>query len=111
MVTQEVFYINQTITCSDEHVIYVISDKLCTRQNVGSTDGDMKIRWSNHKNHIKHKVMNCRVAAHFNDTSNNHKFNIYSSFDSTLANELEITLIDKVVPEPWDSIETITKKL
>ena len=111
MVTQEVFYINQTISCCDEHVIYVIGDKLCKRQNVGSTDGNMKVRWSNHKSHIKHKVMNCRVAAHFNDPSNNHKFSIDSSYEPTLAKELEITLIDKVVPEPWDSAETITKKL
>ena len=109
--TQEVFYINQTISCSDEHVVYVISDKLCRRQNVGSTDNHMKIRWSNHKSHIKNKVKNCRVAVHFNEPGHNHKFDINNNYDTTLALELEVTLIDKVIPEPWDTTESITKKL
>ena len=38
-------------------------------------------------------------------------YSIDSSYEPTLAKELEVTLIDQVVPESWDSAETITKKL
>ena len=109
MSTLDTFNINQTITCKDEHVVYVISDMVCNRQNVGSTDSTMKIRFSNHKSHIKKKVKTCRVAIHFNE-GQCHKFNL-DNYDATLALELRVTLVDKVTPEPWDTPEAITKKL
>ena len=54
----------------------------------------------------------CRVAVHYNST-NTHKFDIenQTSYNVTLALEMKVTLIDKVMPEPWDTIESITRKL
>ena len=54
------YFINKNITCTDEHVIYVIDDSVCIRQNVGSTDNIMRLRFSNHKSHIKTKFINVR---------------------------------------------------
>ena len=112
LTTNEIYNINQSISCTDEHVIYVITDLVCNKQNVGSTDSTMKQRFSNHKSHIKKKVKSCRVAVHYNST-NTHKFDIenQASYNVTLALEMKVTLIDKVMPEPWDTIESITRKL
>ena len=101
--------INNSISCQDNHVIYVITDLLCKKQNVGSTDGTMRIRFANHKSHIKKKVKACRVAVHYNEHTE-HKFNL-DNYDATLALELKVTLVDKVTPEPWDTPASITKKL
>ena len=68
--TSESHKINQTIKCTDPHVIYCITDLICVRQNVGSTDVTMRSRFSNHKSHIKKYVKNCRVACHFNEDEN-----------------------------------------
>ena len=93
-------------------MIYVIDDLVCIRQNVGSTDNMMRLRFSNHKSHIKNKIYKCKVADHFNKC-NAHKFDIIDqkTFDATLALELKVTLIDKIIPDPWDTKESITKKL
>ncbi len=79
---------------------------------MGSTDSTMKIRFANHKSHIKKKVKTCKVAVHYNENSA-HKFHIdtTANYNATLALELRVTLIDKVMPEPWDTIESITRKL
>ena len=113
MSTKEVYNINQTINCTDKHVIYVISDLVCKKQSVGSTDDTMRIRFANHKSHIKKKADTCRVAIHYNEATDKHKFRIDSQadYDATLALELKVTLIDKVMPEPWDTSESITRKL
>ena len=110
--TNQIYNINQSISCTDEHVVYVISDLVCIRQSVGSTDITMRTRFSNHKSHIKKKVKSCRVAVHFNENSE-HKFDIRNNDDytATLALELKVILIDKVMPEPWDTPESITRKL
>ena len=107
--TSESHKINQTINCTDPHVIYCITDLICVRQNVGSTDVTIRSRFSNHKSHIKKYVKNCRVACHFNEDKK-HKFDI-NNIDATLAQELRVTLIDKVVPEPWDTDNSIRNKL
>ena len=105
------FKIHQSISCTDEHVIYVIDDLICVRQNVGSTDINMRCRFANHKSHIKQKKYTCRVAKHYNEEKS-HVFNIDKKYyDSTLSLELKVTLIDKVIPDPWDSPEAITAKM
>ena len=109
MSTLAIHNIHETISCQDKHVIYVISDLVCNKQNVGSTDGTMRIRFANHKSHIKKHVKTCRVATHFNEHQS-HKFDL-QNYDATLALELKVTLVDKVTPEPWDTPTSITKKL
>ena len=105
------YFINKPISCTDEHVIYVIDDLVCKKQNVGSTDSTMRIRFANHKSHIKNKIHSCKVADHYNKC-NAHKFSIEKKdFDATLALELKVTLVDKIIPDPWDTKESITKKL
>ena len=95
------------------NVIYVITDilcRVCNEQSVGSTDDCMRLRFSNHKSHIKKNKLTCRVAIHFNDRTV-HKIDYENNIDTKLPKELIVTLIDKVVPDPWDSTESITKKL
>ena len=71
----------------------------------------MRCRFANHKSHIKQKKNTCRVAKHYNEDKS-HVFNIDKKyFDSTLSLELKVTLIDKVIPDPWDSPEAITAKM
>ena len=72
----------------------------------------MKLRFSNHKSHIKKNINSCRVAVHYNKDKS-HKFSIDSQaqYNATLAQELKVTLVDKVKPEPWDTPESITNKL
>ena len=70
----------------------------------------MRIRVSNHKSHVTKIKLTCRVAIHFNDRTV-HKIDYENNIDTTLPKELIVTLIDKVVPDPWDSTESITKKL
>ena len=72
----------------------------------------MKLRFSNHKSHIKKHVNSCRVAVHYNQNMA-HKFSIVNQaqYNTTLALELKVTLVDKVKPEPWDTQESITNKL
>ena len=108
--TGELVNINQTIKCTDKHVIYVITDLVCNRQNVGRTDDTMRIRFSNHKSHIKSNAQSCRVAIHFNDRTV-HKIDYSKDIDTTLPAELTVTLVDKVVPDPWDSDINIANKL
>ena len=109
MTTSKHYQINCNISCNDTHVIYVITDRVCGKQSVGSTEGTMRSRFSNHKSHIKNKVRTCRVAVHFNDEPK-HCFNI-DKIDATLALELHVTLIDKVMPDPWDTKESMYGKL
>ena len=69
----------------------------------------MRTRFANHKSHIEHKVNTCRVAVHYNQEKA-HKFSL-DSYDATLALELRVTLIDKDMPEPWDTLKSIIRKL
>ena len=107
--TNKILHINNTVKCTDTHVIYVITDLICGKQSVGSTDGTMRVRFSNHKSHIKKNVKSCRVAVHYNEEPK-HKFD-RDKLDATLALELRVTLLDKVTPEPWDSPSSIFQKL
>ena len=108
--TNKEYSINQSIKCTDKYIVYVINDTFCNKQNVGCTEDTIRVRFTNHKSHIKKQVTSCRVAVHYNDTSFGHKFD-RNHIDSTLPNELQVILIDKVVPEPWDTNESIFKKL
>ena len=109
MTTLKHYQINCNITCTDTHVIYVITDLACGKQSVGSSEGTMRVRFANHKSHIKKKVNTCRVAVHFNEEPK-HAFD-NTNFDATLALELSVTLIDKVMPEPWDTKDSLFSKL
>ena len=77
---------------------------------MGSTDDNMRYRFSNHKSHIKQCRPTCRVALHYNDRKI-HKLDYTNDINDKLPAELQVTLIDKVVPDPWDTKDIITKKL
>ena len=109
LTTSKHHQINCKVTCTDSHVVYVITDLVCGRQSVGSSEGTMRVRLANHKSHIKKNAKTCRVAVHFNEEPK-HSFDI-NNLDATLALELSVTLIDKVTPEPWDTKDTIFTKL
>ncbi len=64
--TNQTFMIKSRITCQTTNVIYVIYDKICHGVlYVGYTEDDMRVRWRNHKSHIKKGVKSCEIATHF----------------------------------------------
>ena len=108
--TNNTFRISQNIKCSDEYVIYFILDKTCNKGYVGRTENPMTRRWACHKSHIKYNHDGCKIAVHFNQFRNLHKFDT-NNIDSTLPDEINVTLIDKIIPEVWDSPDTLFHKL
>ena len=104
------YNINQTISCSDDYVIYFILDKTCRKGYVGRTENSLSVRWATHKHHIKIGYDKCKVAAHWRDDRNIHPFNA-NKIDTALKEQLSITLIDKVFREPWDTADTLFSKL
>ena len=67
-------------------------------------------RWTTHKSHIKTNSKTCGVASHFNDRDANHKWQP-ESLDETLVGEINVTIIDCVIPEVWDTPDSLFHKL
>lgn len=47
------YNIDNTISCSDDYVIYFILYKTCKKGYVGRTENSLSVRWATHKHHIK----------------------------------------------------------
>ena len=52
--TNSIFNINQNVNCESKNVVYVINDLICKISSVGCTSESSKVRFRNHKSHIKH---------------------------------------------------------
>ena len=68
----------------------------------------MKVRWSNHKSHIKQGKKTCEIASHFCRLGKTvHKLDksTQSIFTSQLSSHLEIVIIECVVPVPGKTIK------
>ena len=67
------FIIRENIDCNSKSVIYVINDKICKVSSVGYTADNMKIRFTNHKSHIKFDKRFWKVSNHFADNIHFHQ--------------------------------------
>ena len=59
--TNSIFNINQNVNCESKNVVYVINDVICKISSVGYTSESIKVRFRNHKSHIKHERRTCEV--------------------------------------------------
>ena len=107
---EKTFKHNHFLTCSTEYVIYLILDKVCSRAYTGRTENSLCVRWPSHKSHIKKSYKKCKVAVHFNIEGTEHGWTPMT-IDATLPAEIEIIIIDKVVPEVWDTPDSMFEKL
>ena len=96
--TNSVFNINQKLDCDSKNVIYIINDLLCKLSSVGCTSDAMKVRFRNHKSHIKNKRRTCEVSCHFIDNESTHVLDKSSNkmFNDTLKSQLEVVIIEQV---------------
>ena len=103
LTTKQTLKINKNITCTSKNVIYVIEDKVCNKQLVGSTD-NIKLRLANYKSHIRKKVLTCNLVSHFYSTTNHKVVHPLSdNFARDLKGEIEFTLVDQLEQEEWES--------
>ena len=107
--TNQTFKIKQTITCETKGVVYMINDKICPKIfYVGYSEDTMKIRWANHKSHIKKEQKSCELAVHMlNNSKDIHKINklgTQAAYTEALRGHLEVTLIESVDPKPGQDL-------
>ena len=98
--TNQNFMIKSKICCDTKNVVYMITDKICRDVfYVGYTQDSMKVRWANHKSHIKAGKKTCEIASHFTRLANTtHKLDKgnQKQFTSQLSQHLEVRLIESV---------------
>ena len=110
--TKEKFNIKTDLTCTTGNVIYAIHDNICKFTYVGYTSDNMRLRWANHKRHMKQNRKTCELASHIIQHSNScHELDRASvqTFDSDLKEQISITLIEQVaIPPQSNSKVTIS---
>ena len=98
------------IDCNTPGVVYLINDLFCRRSYTGTTTDAIKVRFPNHKSHIKYGRKNCLVSKHFTENCQWHPLDTttQSKFDNCLSEQLEIILVEKVKIPP-DITDTYDK--
>ena len=96
--TNSVFNIKQNLNCSLKNVVYIVNDLKCKISSIGCTADCMKVRFRNHKSHIKHCKRTCEVSSHFTDNTIVHNLNKNDnkSFTNSLSTEIEVIIIEQV---------------
>ena len=96
--TNSIFKIKNSLDCDTENVIYIINDITCKISSIGCTADSMKVRFRNHKSHIKHARRTCEVSIHFSENQGVHVFDKSTPklYDSTLKGQLEVIILEKV---------------
>ena len=108
--TDKEFHFTHELTCQTTYIIYLINDLICKRSSVGRSENTLRSRWANHKSHIKRNAATCRVAQHYNELDTAHMWR-EGLIDVTLPKEINVTIIDCVVPEIWDTPDSLFDKL
>ena len=100
--TTQTFKIKSRIDCNSKNVIYLIFDKKCPQVfYIGYTEDTMKVRWRNHKSHIKKCIKSCEIATHFTANMNSvHKLDKSSQpvYTSQLKEHISVLMIECVEP-------------
>ena len=96
--TNSIFKIKDIIDCDTANVVYLINDLLCKTSSIGCTADSMKVRFRNHKSHIKYARRTCEVSIHFSENQGVHTLDKSSNtaYDNSLKSQLEIIIIEKV---------------
>ena len=69
--TGKTYHIKEQLSCNSRNVVYLASCNKCSLQYVGSTTTSFKVRFRNHKLHMKNNKRTCEVAIHFNSSPHN----------------------------------------
>jgi len=106
--TTQTFNIKSRIDCDTKGVIYLINDLKCPEIfYLGYTEDTIKVRFRNHKSHIKVGKKSCEIASHFIATANSiHKIDKSDQkiYTSQLKEHLSIQLIEHVEAGPGQNL-------
>ena len=93
-----VFNIKQNVNCESLNVVYIINDLVCKVSSVGCTSDSIKVRFRNHKSHIKHYRRTCEVSSHFTDNRTIHILDRSSTktYTDSLSKQLEVIIVEQV---------------
>ncbi len=96
--TNSVFKIKGLLDCDTKNVIYIINDLTCKISSIGCTADSMKVRFRNHKSHIKHARRTCEVSTHFSENQGVHTFDTSTNkaYDDSLGSQIELIIIEQV---------------
>ena len=97
--TCETYKIKTLLTCTTPAVIYALYDIVCNKMYIGYTKNPMKVRWQNHKSHIKKQYKNCEVAKHFKEHQDDkHKLDksTISNYTKSLKHQIKVMIIESV---------------
>ena len=78
--------------------MYIINNKVCNLSSVGCTADTLKVRFRNHKSHIKSSKRTCEVSKHFSDNTSLHVLDRSSTknYDLSLKDQIEVIIIEQV---------------
>ena len=78
--------------------MYIINDLNCKMSSVGCTSDSMKVRFRNHKSHIKTQRRTCEVSSHFTDNQALHHLDktTTKSYTDSLSKQLDIIIVEQV---------------
>ena len=96
--TSSRFKIKGTLDCDSKNIVYIINDKVCNLSSIGCTADTLKVRFSNHKSHIKSSKRTCEVSKHFSENTSLHILDRSSTknYDLSLKDQLEVIIIEQV---------------
>ena len=93
-------------TCGTKSVVYMIQDNICKINYIGCTSDSVKVRFSNHKSHIKKRLKTCELSEHFTENQHIHVLDTSSNkkYDECLAKQISIIILEKVdIPSTIDN--------
>ena len=112
--TNQNFHIKSHITCLTNNVVYMITDKVCQDVfYIGYTCDNMRMRWANHKSHLKKGVKSCEIAIQFAKLANTvHKIDrsCHKLFTSQLSEHISIVLIESVESIPGCNMKPVLEE-
>ena len=96
--TNQVFSINGRLDCDTKNVVYIVNDMKCQLSYVGCTSDSLKVRFRNHKSHIKTKRRTCELSCHFIDNECLHNLDRTSAklYTSSLSEHITVTILEQV---------------
>ena len=96
--TSSTYPIKDEVDCNTKTIVYIISDLTCSISYIGCTSDSAKVRFGNHKSHIKHGHKTCELSKHFLENPHLHPLDksTNANFDKSLRAQLELTIIEKV---------------
>jgi len=96
--TNQVFSIKGRLDCDTKNVVYIVNDNICKLSYIGCTSDSLKVRFRNHKSHIKTQRRTCELSCHFIDNEILHNLDRTTTklFTSTLSKDINVSIIEQV---------------